>query len=321
MKRNELAGGIFVTLLFAVILATPFAGGSSYHLSIGISLLQYAVMATAWALFSGPTRYVSLATGSFFGIGAYTVAVLGDFLPWPAVLCVALLIGLALALLVGLATLRLSGVYFVIFSFGLSEMIRQLVSWYEVNITKTSARYIFLDITQQQIYWQLAALLALVLAVGWWIGRSRLGTALRLIGEDEVVAAHVGIDTTRVKLALFAISSAFMSVTGAIMAPRWTYIDPSIAFNANISFQVLIMALLGGASRLFGPIAGVIPLVLMIEYLSTNFPNHFSILIGAIFMIIVYFIPDGILGTISARRPRASQSPLAAKAPRTGAAS
>ncbi|WP_252869878.1 hypothetical protein [Brucella pituitosa] len=88
-------------------------------------------------------------------------------------------------------------------------------------------------------------------------------------------------------------------MTGAIIAPRWTYLDPGIAFNANISFQVLIMALLGGVSSLFGPILGVVPLVLVIEYLSANFPNHFSILVGAIFMIVVYFIPDGIVGLLS----------------------
>ncbi|KAB0564644.1 MULTISPECIES: branched-chain amino acid ABC transporter permease [Hyphomicrobiales] len=299
----------FIGLAALIVLMTmPLVLTSDYHLSIGITLLQFAIMATAWAMFSGPTRYISLATGSFFGIGAYTTAVLADYLPWPAILVVALVIGLVCAALVGLSTLRLSGVYFVIFSFGLSELIRQLVSWYEVNVTRTSARYIFLDITSAQIYWQLAALLAILFLVGIWIKHSRLGTALRMIGEDEIVAKHIGINTTRVKVMLFAISSSFITLTGAIIAPRWTYLDPGIAFNANISFQVLIMALLGGVSSLFGPILGVVPLVLVIEYLSANFPNHFSILVGAIFMIVVYFIPDGIVGLLSHGRQRTSAS-------------
>ena len=97
-----------------------------------------------------------------------------------------------------------------------------------------------------------------------------------MIGEDETVARHCGIDTTAPSSPLFAISAAFMTLTGAIMAPRWTYIDPAIAFNPMISFQVVIMALLGGAHRLYGPLLGVVPLVLLFELLSANFPNTFT---------------------------------------------
>lgn len=296
---------LFAGVFFAAVAAVPLAGGSAYVLSIGVNVLQYAVMATAWAMFSGPTRYVSLATGSFYGVGVYTVAVFGEMLPWPLVVVLAFAVGSLLALLVGLATLRLSGVFFVIFTFGLAELVRQLVTWYEVNITGTMIRYLFLTTSTTQIYWQLAALLAVVLLTGWWIYRTRLGTALRLIGEDEVVAAHVGINTAFVKLMLFAITSGFISITGAIMAPRWTYIDPSVAFNMNISFLVLIMALLGGASRLLGPIVGVVPVVLLLEVLTVHFPNHYSILIGLVFIIIVYFIPDGILGRVVKRKRQA----------------
>ena len=100
---------------------------SGYQLALGITLLSYIVLATAWALFSGPTRYISLATVAFFGIGAYTVGVLGEVLAWPLVVAIAAAIGVTVALVVGLSTLRLSGMYFVIFTFGLAELIRQLV--------------------------------------------------------------------------------------------------------------------------------------------------------------------------------------------------
>ena len=145
---------------------------------------------------------------------------------------------------------------------------------------------------------RLLALVVLVLATGWLIGRSRLGLALRVIGEDETVARHCGIDTTAAKLTLFVVSALFTAVTGAVMAPRWTYIDPAIAFNPMISFQVVIMALLGGATRLFGPLLGVIPLVFLFELLSANFPNSYSILLGAVFMLIVYVVPNGVAGII-----------------------
>jgi branched-chain amino acid transport system permease protein len=292
--RHHLAGGAIAVAVLAVV---PLVA-DGYQLSLGISLLNYAVLATAWALFSGPTRYVSLATSAFFGIGAYTVAVLGEILPWPLVLAIAGAIGVVVALLVGLSTLRLSGVYFVIFTFGLAELIRQVVIWYEVNFTRVLGRYIFVPITQEQIYWQLLALAAIVLISGWFIQRSRLGFALRIIGDDETVAAHVGINMTAAKLTLFAVSALFISVTGAILAPRWTYIEPSIAFNQIMAFQVLIMALLGGAERLYGPLLGVIPLTLLFEWLIGSFPNSYSILLGLSFMLIVYGVPNGVIGLI-----------------------
>ena len=296
---NATGLGVVALAIVAGLAMAPLHLGP-YHIALGISLLSYTVLATAWALFSGPTRYISLATVAFFGIGAYTVGAFGDVLPWPLVLALAALIGVAVALVVGLSTLRLSGMYFVIFTFGLSELIRQVVTWYEINVHRSVGRYVFVDVTQDAIYWQLLALAVLVLVVGWWIGRSRLGLALRVIGEDETVARHCGIDTTAAKLTLFVVSALFTTVTGAIMAPRWTYIDPAIAFNPVISFQVVIMALLGGASRLFGPLLGVVPLVFLFELLSAHFPNSHSILLGASFILIVYGVPNGVAGVIEA---------------------
>lgn len=291
---------VIMLALAALIAALAFVPSvaNGYQLSLAINIMNYTVLATAWTLFSGPTRYVSLATVAFFGIGAYTVAVLGEVLAWPLVLLVAFAIGFALSLIVGLSTLRLSGVYFVIFTFGLAELVRQLVTWYEVNVTRTLGRYVFVDITTAQIYWQLLALAVVVFASGYLIQRSKLGLALRVIGDDEAVARHVGINTTLAKVVLFAFSASFMTLAGAVMAPRWTYIDPAIAFNPVVSFQVLIMALLGGVHRLYGPVFGVIPLVMLFEVLLAKFPNHFSIMVGIAFLLIVYAIPRGIVGLI-----------------------
>ena len=299
INRKEILIWAICAIATAGLALLPRWLTDEYYLSLLISILMYCVLATAWALFSGPTRYISLATVAFFGLGAYVTAVFGESLPWAGVLAIAAGVGLVTALLVGLSTLRLSGVYFVIFSFGLAELVKQLVTWWEVNITKDLGRYVFVDITQLDIYWQLLALLALVLALRALINRSRLGLALRVIGEDETVATHVGINTTHAKVLLFTVSAVFITVTGAIMAPRWTYIDPSIAFAPAISFQTLIMALLGGAGALFGPILGAVPLVLLFEYLGANFPNHFSILLGLVFIMIVYFIPQGLSGVLA----------------------
>jgi branched-chain amino acid transport system permease protein len=291
-----------VAVVIAALIAFPLAA-SGYHLALAIGLLYFTVLATAWALFSGPTHYISLATAAFFGIGAYTTAVLTDFLPWPIVLLAAAVIGVVVALIVGLSTLRLSGIYFVIFSFGLAELIRQLVAWYEINIHGSVGRYIFAETTSEGIYWRLLALVVMVLAAGWMIRHSRLGLAVRVIGQDEQVARHCGIDTTRAKLVLFAISAAFMTVTGAVMAPRWTYIDPAIAFNPVLSFEVVIMALFGGAGTLFGPLLGAVPLVLLFEVLIATFPSYFSIVLGAVFVLIVYALPNGVIGALRTKLP------------------
>ena len=300
MTTRTLPGLLVAGLVLAALAALPFFA-EPYAVTLMIGMTGYVVLATAWGLFSGPTRYVSLATVAFFGIGAYTVGVFSETLPYPLVLFVAAMIGLAVALVVGLSTLRLAGVYFVIFTFGLAELIRQLVTWYEVNVTGTLGRYIFLPVTPEGIYWQLLALAAATFLFSWGIGRTRWGLALKVIGDDEVVASHCGIDITKLKLALFAVSAVIITLVGAIQAPRWTYIEPSIVFNPTISFLTLIMALLGGADRLWGPLLGAIPLFLLFEWLSANFPNHYPIILGLVFIAIVFLLPKGVLAAVESR--------------------
>ena len=293
-------------IVFAALACAPFYL-DAYGVGLMIGLAGNVALASAWGLFSGRTGYVSLATVAFFGIGAYAVAVLSETLPYPAVLLVAGTIGLVVAMVVGLSTLRLAGVYFVIFTFGLAELIRQLVTWYETTVTGTLGRYIFLPITPEQIYWQLLFLCAATLLFTWWVDRSRLGLALKIIADDEVVASHVGIDIARTKLALFVVSAVIITLVGAIQAPRWTYVEPAIVFNPTISFLTLIMALLGGAARLWGPALGAIPLFLLFEWLSANFPNHYSILLGLLFIVIVFLLPRGVVGLaedLMRRQPR-----------------
>jgi len=291
---------VALVLVLAALAAAPFFM-QAYGLGLLIGLMGYVTLAGAWALFSGRTGYISLATVAFFGIGAYMVAAFNEVLPYPLVLVLAALAGLALALVVGLSTLRLAGVYFVIFTFGLAELVRQLVTWYEINVTGTLGRYIFMSLGPEHIYWQLLALAAATLFITWRIDRSRLGLALRVIADDEVVAAHLGINLARTKLALFALSSVIITLVGAVQAPRWTYIEPAIAFNPTVSFLTLVMALLGGASRLWGPVLGAVPLFLLFEWLSANFPNHYSILLGLLFIAIVFAVPKGIVALVETR--------------------
>lgn len=295
-QANEIKSVSFAVIALIIAAALPYYG-SDYMLSIGISIAMFTVLATSWALFSGPTHYISLATAAFFGLGSYTTGLGFEMLPLWALIPIAGFLGAALAGLVGLATLRLSGVYFVIFTLGLAELIRQVITWGQ-NLTGQKGLYVLTDFTEANLYQMLVGLAALVFLVGWLIGRSRLGFALRIIGDDETVAAHSGINTAAAKIVLFMVSGAFAAMVGAILAPRYVYIEPSLAFTPLLSFQVVIMALLGGVHRLWGPIVGVIPFTLILETISANFPNQVTLFIGIVFLIIVYFIPRGFAGLI-----------------------
>jgi branched-chain amino acid transport system permease protein len=288
---------LVAALLFIAAALLPFYG-SSYWLSLGVSIAMFTVLATSWTLFSGPTNYISLATAAFFGIGMYIVAAGLDRLPFPVLIAVAGIAGALFAMIVGLATLRISGVYFVIFTLGLAELVRQIVAWAQNVMGASSGLYVLITMSDQTLYWLLLGLAAIVFLIGWFIGRSRLGFALRIIGNDEVVARHVGINTARAKVVLFVISSTFAAITGALVAPRWSYVEPSIAFSPFLTFEVVIMALLGGVHRLWGPLLGVIPFTLLWEFISAKFPAQTTLLLGVSFLLIVYVIPRGVVGLV-----------------------
>lgn len=289
--RVAAAGAVVLALLALLPLVDQ-----GYYLSLALNIVMYAVLCTAWTLFSGPTHYISLATAAFFGVGTYAVALGVDVLPLPVLMLIAAIAGGLLAAIVGIATLRLSGIYFVIFTLGLAELVRQVVTWLQTKFGSAIGLYVLTDYREMHIYWMLLALAAVVYATGWLIGRSRLGFAMHIIGNDEMVARHVGIDTARAKVILFVVSGAFIGVVGAILAPRFSYIQPPSAFDPMISFQVVIMSLLGGTRRLWGPLLGVIPFTILFDQVSAYFPNHTSLMIGLAFMAIVYLLPNGVIG-------------------------
>jgi len=291
-----------------------------YYLALALNIVLYAALCTAWTLFSGPTHYVSLATAAFFGLGTYAVGLGLDYLPFPALVLAGGAAAAVLAGLVGAATLRISGVYFVIFTFGLAELVRQVVSYAQTKLSTRMGLYVFTDFTEKHIYWMLLALTVLVFITGWLINRSRFGFAMQIIGNDETVARHSGINTARLKIILFMISGAFIGMAGAILAPRYAYVEPPSAFNPMISFLVVIMALLGGTLRLWGPLVGVIPFTLVMDFVSVRFPNDTSIVIGITFLVIVYLLPDGVTGRLEQllariRQPRSHAEPAAVKEP------
>jgi len=296
MKSQEYKSfGTALVLLVIAILLPWFVG--DFAVTLAVNMAMFTVLATSWALFSGPTHYISLATAAFFGLGTYTTGLGLDHLPYWFLIPLAGVLGALIAGVIGLATLRLSGVYFVIFTLGLAEMTRQIITFVQ-NATGQKGILISIWFEEATFYWMLVALAALIFLVGWLIGRSRLGFALRIIGDDEEVARHSGINTALSKVLLFMIPGAVAAMTGAIMAPRYGYIEPLIAFTPMLSFQVVIMALLGGTGRLWGPLVGVIPFSILWEFLSASFPNQTTLLLGLSFLVIVYLLPQGFVGLL-----------------------
>ena len=285
--------------LFALAALVPL-GANAYWMGLGVDAMMYIALATSWALFSGPTHYISLATAAFFGVGGFLVGTgMSDYqMSFWVMAALSAGVGAILAALIGLVTLRLSGVYFVIFTLGLSEMIRNLVSWVQNNFLGSRGLYVLTDFRDHHLYWMLLVVAVCVYLLGWIVSRSRIGFALRIIGGDETVARHVGINTATAKIILFTTTGFFAALVGAIIAPRWSYIEPNQVFSPQLSFFVVIMALLGGSGRLWGPAVGVIPFLLIWNWVDSNFPTQSILVLGLAFLLIVYALPRGVVGRL-----------------------
>ena len=293
-KRLFLPGLLFLVL---VLLAFLPLYASVYTVILVTAIFMYIVLTVSWVIFSGPTGYISLAPAAFFGVGIYTSAVLGKVLPLPIVICFGALASFCLALLVGALTLRLRGIYFSIFTFGLVLLIQQLLLWYEIKFTHTRGRFVIV-VNNTTIYYIMLTILVVLLLTAYLIRRSKYGLALQSIGEDEEAAAHTGINVTVLKTIIFAVSAIFIGAAGAIMATRWTYIDPYIAFNPLFSFMPVLMAIFGGMGQFYGPIIGAAIFAYLEEVLLTRFPYYYMLIFGIILVVAILYLPDGLVGLV-----------------------
>ncbi len=296
MIRAAAALAVVAGLAALPWLASPFT------VSLAMACLMYAGLAVSWALFSGPSGYLSLAVSAFFGLGAYCSAWGLGTLPWPAVLLLGAASAAAFAAAVGLVTLRLRGAQFAVITFGLGELVKYAVTYVEKAHFGTVGRIVANPPEDRTVYLTLLALAALAAIAYRAVGRSRLGLALRGIGADELRAATLGVDAGRARVAGFALSAAFAGAIGAAAAVRWTYVDPRTAFDPFIVFQTVLIAMVGGPARLGGPIAGAVALTLVAELLRLRLPYLYMIVLGTLLVLSVLFLPDGLSGLWSSRR-------------------
>ena len=282
-------------LLILALLATSPLYTPGYFVVLASSIFMYIVITVSWVIFSGPTGYISLASAAFFGVGIYTSAIAGRALPLLLVIGIGGLASFALALLVGALTLRLRGIYFVMFTFGLVELLLHFVLWWEVSITGTTGRVVP-TIGNTTVYYLMLIVFAILMVTAYLIRHSKYGLALQSIGDNEEAAAHRGINVTALKTITFAVSAFFMGAAGAIMATRWTYIDPKIAFNPLISFMPVLMAIFGGMGQLYGPVIGAAIFTYLEEFLITKLPYHYMLIFGIIMVIAILYLPSGLVG-------------------------
>lgn len=296
MKRA--AWTIWAVLIVGLTILPFYA--STFVLSLALSIAMYAGLALSWSMFSGATGYVALSTSAFFGLGAYTCAILLGSWPWPVVMICAGLMTMLLALLLGFCVLHLRGTYFAILTFGIGELLKNLISFIEKSEFGTVGRLMTGAPSDNVIYWTALSLAALAAVVYWAVARSGFGAALRAIGSDEDRASTLGLNVRNAKIAGFCLSAFVPGAIGAAVSVRWTYIDPHVVFNPFIVFQTVLVATIGGPTRLIGPILGAVVFGLLEETLRLNFAHYYLILLGVLLILSVLYIPNGLA---SIRRP------------------
>jgi branched-chain amino acid transport system permease protein len=293
-ERQFLARDALV--LFALTgwaLALP-AYGSEFAVSMALTCLMYIALATSWSLFCGITRYLSLATAAFFGIGAYTGALTIESQGWAAAIALGAVVATGVAVVMGALVLHLRGTYFAVLTFGMTELIRHAITYWEKQVTGTVGRVLAVVPERDTIYLTVLLLAVLAVATSIALRRTRFGLALRGIGSDEQRAMTLGVDTRLVKIGGFALTAAFAGAVGAAMSVRWTYIDPATVFNPFIGFQTVLIALVGGAATLWGPLIAAVVFSLLAETLRLQAPQVYMIVLGLLLIACVLYLPGGL---------------------------
>jgi branched-chain amino acid transport system permease protein len=262
-----------------------------------IVILMYITLSVSWAMFSGSTGYMSLAPAVSFGVGMYTMALLQYKLPFPVIIVVGGLLSFILALLTGMVTLRLKGMYFAIFTFGLVVFMARIVAYLESQIQHQRGQHI-IPIDSSTIFYALLCVAVVTVLTIYFIRRSRVGLAMQSIGGNEDAAEHMGINTTMVKVLTFAISSIFMGAAGVITAPRMVYINADLAFSPVYSFMPIVMCIFGGMGTFYGPIVGAAVFGYLEKTLKTDFSTYFYLGFGIIMVAVILFLPNGIAGLL-----------------------
>lgn len=293
--------------VLAVLLAMLPMAGDNYLLRLATTVCMYAVMAQSWNFIGGLAGYPSFATAAFFGIGAYASALLQQtgapvVLAWGC----AGLVALSFAAVIGGAILHLRGHYFAIASLILAEMLRELIN--AVPDLTGGGKGLNLPILPMSValeaqffFYAMLALAVVSMATAIVVHGSKLGFGLRCIQQNEDAASILGVNTYSYKTAAFSLSAVYVGVAGAIYASWVKYIEPPDVFDVLLAVKPMVMVLLGGIGTIFGPALGAIILLAFEELVWRNFLTIHAAALGLIIVLLILFLPNGIVHAFRTR--------------------
>jgi branched-chain amino acid transport system permease protein len=277
--------------------------GSNYLLRLATTVCMYAVLAQSWNFIGGLTGYPSFATAAFFGLGAYTSAImLAHGAPVVLAWACAGLAASIFAALIGGAILHLRGHYFAIASLIVAEMLRELINGmpdFTGGGKGMNLPIMRISVTAEAQFFFSTMLALAVLCAGTAIvvHRNKLGFGLRCIQQNEDAANILGVNTYEYKTAAFALSAVYVGIAGAIYASWVKYIEPPDVFDVLLAVKPMVMVLLGGLGTIFGPALGAVILLAFEELVWRNFLTIHAAALGVIIVVLVLFLPNGILST------------------------
>lgn len=293
-----------IVLILTLIFIAP--GLDRYALQYLTLTLMWVALASSWNLIGGYAGYTDFGHAIFVGVGAYAAGILiardeslilSATLSFPQALIAAFIIGALFALVIGFPTLRLKGAYFAIAMLGMLAMTREIVR-NATSVTQGGVGITFPSPFPQmlEIYYVMLIVASAIFLTSLWIFRSQLGTMLQAIAQDEIAADMRGINTTTVKIGIFMLVGGFTALIGATRAYWLGYANPNLAFPEDFTIQMIMITLLGGIGRPWGPVIGGVIFLGAQSILWTNGGEVHLIVMSALLIMIALFFPRGILG-------------------------
>jgi branched-chain amino acid transport system permease protein len=295
--------GLALLAVLALVAAIPIVIDSPYLAQILILIMIYATVGLAWNILGGYAGQLSLGHAAYFGVGAYTLALVTTTLKissWVG-LALAPLVAMIFALVIGGVCFRLRGPYFTLATIAMAEVLK-LIALNLRGLTNGAVGIvvppIFPGISKIPYYYLILAIVLISLSATQWIAHSKLGYYLQAIREDEDAAESIGIDTTKYKLIALLISAAFTGLAGAFFASYIFFIDPDTVFSVGRSVEFVLYAIIGGLGTVAGPVIGAVTLGVASEIFRNVFKQAHLLIYGVLLVLVILFVPDGILGGI-----------------------
>ncbi len=302
-KHLSVSGGIIVLLILVPLIFTRTDILTFFFLT-----LLYITLSQSWNILGGYTGQINLGHAAFFGAGALAARYiwLHFGLPLPLAILGGGLAATIFAMIIGFPAFRLRGIYFVIGTLVLAEILRLVFYTILPRADVMPMRLLGAYSLIPRYYLSLLIALLTVAAV-YWISRSRLGLGLMSIREDEDAAEASGVDTQRYKLLAFAISTFLTGLAGGIYAYYSAAFRAGGLFEPVWTFDAVIIVFVGGVGTILGPVIGSVFFVLLKQFLSLYLPGGIHVAVfGVLFIIVVLFLPGGLVELITRFRKRTS---------------